>query len=61
MKQYGISKIFMYDTNYENEDNVYDVIGDYIDSGYVKLIKWNLHEPRTEVLKAYQDCYDKGS
>ena len=57
-KNLGISKIFMYDANNETEDNVYDVIRDYIDSEYVKLIKWDLHEPKTEVLKAYQNCYD---
>ena len=58
-KKIGVDKIFMYDTNDPDEDNVYDVIGDYIDSKFVKLIHWNLHEPRVEVLKAYQNCYDE--
>lgn len=55
----GIDHIFMYDTNNDNEDNIEDVINDYITSGFVEKIKWNIHKPRTEVLMAYQDCYDK--
>jgi hypothetical protein len=48
----------MYDTNDENGDHIEDVINDYIYNGFVEKIEWKLNEPRIEVLKAYQDCYD---
>ena len=54
----GIDHIFMYDTNDENGDHIEDVINDYINNGFVEKIEWKLNEPRIEVLKAYQDCYD---
>lgn len=55
-KNLGVDHIFMYDTNDENEDHIEDVIGDYINEGYVEKIEWHYHLPRTEVLMAYRDC-----
>lgn len=52
----GFGHIFMYDTNAPDQDNVYDVIGDYIDSGYVEVIKWS-GKPVLEVRQAYNECY----
>lgn len=52
----GFGHIFMYDTNSPEQDDVTEVIGDYIANGYVSLIKW---EGRLmwEVREAFNDCY----
>ena len=54
----GFGHIFMYDTNSPEQDDVFEIIGDYIANGYVTLIKWS-GKPMLEVRKAFQDCYTK--
>ena len=54
-KNLGFTNICLYDNNREYEERFEDVIGDYIDSGYVILKNW-----RGEKLcqsKSYDDCY----
>lgn len=54
-KNLGFTNICLYDNNREGEEHFEDVIGDYIDSGYVILKNW-----RDEKLcqsQSYDDCY----
>ena len=37
-KKLGIAKIFLYDNNSDDGEHLEDVIGDYIDNGFVKVI-----------------------
>lgn len=62
-KNLGIKQIFLYDTNNDLEENFIDVIGDYIKSNYVVIIKWtySLYGPQKEVLEAYNDFIEKYS
>lgn len=54
----GVSNICLYDNNRDGEDDFYDVIGDYIDSGYVILKDYrNLSYPVQ--LKSYNECYSE--
>jgi hypothetical protein len=46
----------MYDTNSPEQDDVIEVIGDYIANGYVSLIKWG-GRSMWEVREAFNDCY----
>ena len=52
----GFGHIFMYDTNSPEQDDVTEVIGDYIANDYVSLIKWE-GRPMWEVREAFNDCY----
>jgi len=55
-KVLGFTNICLYDNNREGEDDFRDVIGDYIDSGYVILKNYrNITEPCQ--FKAYNECY----
>jgi len=54
-KKLGFTNICLYDNNRDDEEYFEDVIGDYIDRGYVILKNW-----RGEKLcqsKSYDDCY----
>lgn len=55
-KDLGINKICLFDNNYDGEDDFHDVIGDYIDEGYVILKDYR--NKSTCQLQAYQECYD---
>ena len=54
-KNLGITNICLYDNNYDGEEHFEDVIGDYIDSGFV-ILK-NYRNRTTCQLQAYQECY----
>lgn len=53
-KNLGVDNIILFDNNFENEDNVLDVIGDYVSSGYVYL--YNCSGLRNFQLGAYNLC-----
>lgn len=53
----GVDKIFLYDNNYDGEERFEDVIGNYINNGFVELIDYR-NQSKCQ-LKVYQDCYDK--
>lgn len=52
----GVTNICLYDNNRDGEDDFRDVIGDYIDNGFVILKDYrNITTPCQ--LKAYNECY----
>lgn len=51
----GVSNICLYDNNRDNEENFYDVIGDYIENGYVILKDYR--NKTVCQLDAYNECY----
>jgi len=50
----GVDTIFIFDNNYDGEEHFEDVIQDYIDSGFVKLI--DFRNKSYCQLEAYQYC-----
>lgn len=57
-KSIGFTNICLYDNNRDGEDDFHDVIGDYIDSGYVILKnKRNITVPCQ--LQSYNECYEE--
>lgn len=55
-KSIGFTNICLYDNNRDGEDDFHDVIGDYIDSGYVILKDYrNITTPCQ--FMAYNECY----
>lgn len=56
-KNLGIDKIFLYDNNHDGEEYFEDVIGDYINDGFVDIT--DFRNKTVCQLEAYQDCYDK--
>ena len=54
-KKIGFTNIVLYDNNYDGEENFEDVIGDYIESGYV-ILK-NYRNKKVCQLDAYNECY----
>lgn len=55
-KNIGFTNICLYDNNRDGEEDFHDVIGDYIDSGYVILKNYrNITTPCQ--FKAYDECY----
>ena len=53
----GVDKIYLYDNNKKNGERFDEVIGDYINSGFVKIINWR--GKKLPQLKAMNDCYRK--
>lgn len=56
-KNIGFDKICLFDNNYDGEQNFHDVIGDYIENGYVILKDY-----RNKIacqLDAYTECYSE--
>lgn len=53
----GVDKIFLYDNNHDGEDRFEDVIGDYVNDGFVNIT--DFRNRSVCQLTAYQDCYDK--
>lgn len=52
----GFTNVCLYDNNRDGEDDFHDVIGDYIENGYVILKDYrNITEPCQ--YKAYNECY----
>lgn len=56
-KKIGVDTIFLYDNNYKGEEHFEDVIGSYIDEGFVEIIDYRGKSYCQ--LSAYQDCYNK--
>ena len=57
-KNLGFTNICLYDNNRDGEEDFRDVIGDYIDSGYVILKdKRNITTPCQ--LQSYNECYEE--
>jgi hypothetical protein len=57
-KAMGFTKICLYDNNRDGEEDFHDVIGDYIDSGYVILKDYrNITVPCQ--FRAYNECYEE--
>jgi len=54
-KKLGITNICLYDNNYDGEEHFEDVIGDYIDSGFVILKDYR--NRKVCQLQAYEECY----
>lgn len=54
-KNLGFTNICLYDNNRKHEERFEDVIGDYIDSGYVILKNWR--DKELCQLHTYNDCY----
>jgi len=62
-KHLGFTNIVIYDNNYDGEDNFRDVIGDYIDSGFVIIKDYRnrticQHEAYNECYREHGDSYD---
>lgn len=56
-KNLHFDRIILYDNNELDGERFEDVIGDYIQSGFVELVDFRGKE--APQLKAYQDCYDR--
>lgn len=56
-KNLGFDKLFLYDNNDIDGEQLDEVIGDYIHDGFVDVIDFR-GRPVAQ-LSAYQDCYDK--
>jgi hypothetical protein len=52
----GVSNICLFDNNYDGEEDFRDVIGDYIDSGFVILKDYR--NRKVCQLDAYNECYE---
>ena len=62
-KNIGFTNICLYDNNFDGEEDFRDVIGDYIDDGYVILKDYRNREicqvqSYEECYHEYKDCYD---
>ena len=55
-KVLGVTNICLFDNNYDGEEDFRDVIGDYIDSGFV-ILKDYRNRQRCQ-LDAYNECYE---
>ena len=56
-KNYGIDKIFIYDNNNKNGERFEDVLSDYINNKFVKII--NFRGIKTPQLEMLNNCYHK--
>lgn len=54
-KDLGVTNICIYDNNYDGEEYFEDVIGDYVNSGFV-IIK-NCRNRKAYQMQAYMNCY----
>ena len=54
-KNYGIDQIFLYDNNDENGEKFEEVIKDFIDNGFVKIL--NFRGKKREQLNILNHCY----
>ena len=53
----GVDKIFLYDNNNAKGERFDEVIGDYIDKGFVEIINWR--GKKLLQLSSMNDCYKK--
>ena len=56
-KNLGFTNIVLYDNNYDGEEHFEDVIGDYIESGFVILKDYR--NQKVCQIKAYNECYEE--
>lgn len=54
-KKYGIDKIFLYDNNDINEEKFDEIIKDFIETGFVKVINYRGKKAIQKI--AYNNCY----
>lgn len=54
-KTLGFTHIRLYDNNFDGEDDFHDVIGDYIDDGYVTVVDYR--NRNICQVQAYEECY----
>lgn len=54
-KKYGIDKIFLYDNNDINEERFDEIIKDFIETGFVKVINYRGKKAIQKI--AYNNCY----
>lgn len=57
-KNLGVDKMFFYDNNHEDEENIMDVVSDYVESGFVEVVNFRNERGRLQEM-AYQDFYEK--
>ena len=61
-KKLGYNNIFIYDNNKKFDENIKDVIKDYIDIGFVRIIEFRETDTNiTPQFKAYKDCYSNNN
>jgi len=53
----GFDKIFIYDNNRPDEENIIDEVKDFVDDGFVDVIDWK-YFVSTDQRTSYQDCWD---
>ena len=58
-KELGFDKIFIYDNNDVEGERFEDVIGDYVECGFVEIV--DFRGRKIAHLKAYEDCYARNS
>ena len=56
-EKYGVDTIFLYDNNDINDEHFEDVIKDYVDKGFVKILNWRGRKKTGYSLR--NDCYSK--
>ena len=58
-KKLGYNNIYIYDNNDKNGERFEEVINDYIQSGFVKIINFRGQIDNPRQIEAYRDCYSK--
>ena len=59
-KKIGYNKIFLYDNNDKNGENIEEFIKEYINNGFVEIIEFHERSSREKPqFEAYKDCYLK--
>lgn len=56
-KNLGFDNIILYDNNDSDGENIHNSIGDYIESGYVKVV--NIKDKKVMQLPAFNDCISR--
>ena len=54
-KKIGVSKIFVYDNYFGNEEPLANTLKEYVDEGFVEII--DIHDRKDLQCKAYEHCY----
>lgn len=55
-KQLGFDRIYIYDNNNSTEEDISNILSDYVRQGYCEIIDYK--DKTICQLKAYQDCYE---
>ena len=59
-KKLGYNKIFIYNNNDINDERFEDIIQDYINKGFVSIIKYRGYKAPQQI-SSYQDRYEKNN